>query len=450
MGTIQAGAVRGARSSVAARLDRLPIGSFHKGIMWIMAYIFFFELGDLNTFGFAAPAVRIAWKLPLSSIGFITSAAFIGMLAGANVGGWFSDRVGRKKALVVTTLFYSVFSLLNACAWNTAGLFLTRLLTGVGISAMTVVGMTYISEMFPVKRRGSYQGWIMMIGVCGIPATAFIARMAIPAAVWGWRLVFVWGSLGMLILLFSRRLEESPRWYENQGRFAEADAVLDRIEARTRAEFGELPPVSDFIPPVFQRAKYTELFAPSVRGRTALLVSVWFFEALGFYGAQAWIPTLLVAKGFSLVNSLTWTSAMQLGAPVGAMLAGVISDRWDRKWLVTVCVLIKALCAVVYGLSNSQASIVVFGCLMMISFQMFTPLLYAYTAECFPTHVRNSGAGISYGAGRGANSFGPLIVAFLFSHYGYMPVFTYIAGMFVMVALIVGVFGPRTKGRVLS
>jgi putative MFS transporter len=105
---------------------------------------------------------------------------------------------------------------------------------------------------------------------------------------------------------------------------------------------------------------------------------------------------------------------------------------------------------VVYGLSNSQASIVVFGCLMMISFQMFTPLLYAYTAECFPTHVRNSGAGISYGAGRGANSFGPLIVAFLFSHYGYMPVFTYIAGMFVMVALIVGVFGPRTKGRVLS
>jgi putative MFS transporter len=181
-----------------------------------------------------------------------------------------------------------------------------------------------------------------------------------------------------------------------------------------------------------------------------LLVSVWFFEALGFYGAQAWIPTLLVAKGFSLVNSLTWTSAMQLGAPLGAMLAGVISDRWDRKWLVTVCVLIKALCAVVYGLSNSQASIVVFGCLMMISFQMFTPLLYAYTAECFPTHVRNSGAGISYGAGRGANSFGPLIVAFLFSHYGYMPVFTYIAGMFVMVALIVGVFGPRTKGRVLS
>ena len=259
---------------------------------------------------------------------------------------------------------------------------------------MTVVGMTYISEMFPAKRRGSYQGWIMMIGVCGIPATAFIARLVIPMAVWGWRLVFVWGSLGMLILLFMDRLEESPRWYERQGRLADADAVLDLIEARTRTQFGELPPVPDITPSPVHRGKYRELFGAGVRGSTALLVSAWFFEALGFYGVQAWVPTLLVAKGFSLVNSLTWTSAMQLGAPVGAMLAGVISDRWDRKWLVVVCVLIKAVFAVLYGLSNTQASIMIFGFLMMISFQMFTPLLYAYTAECFPTHVRNSGAGI--------------------------------------------------------
>jgi putative MFS transporter len=438
------------RKAAAARLDRLPIGSFHKGIMWMMAYIFFFELGDLNTFGFAAPAIRIAWKLPLSTIGFITSAAFIGMLLGAMCGGWFSDRVGRKRALIITTLWYSVSSLANACVWGTTGLFLTRLFTGIGISAMTVVGMTYISEMFPVKRRGSYQGWIMMIGVCGIPATAYVARFVIPMGNWGWRCVFLWGALGMLVLLFSKRLEESPRWYENRGQYAEADAALERIEARVRAEFGDLPPVLDFTPPPLQRAKYSELFSPGVRSRTALLVATWFFEALGFYGAQAWIPTLLVARGFSLVHSLTWTSAMQLGAPVGAMLSGVVSDRWDRKWLITVVVLVKALFAILYGLSGTQETIIIFGFLMMISFQMFTPLLYAYTAECFPTRVRNSGAGIAYGAGRGANSFGPLIVAALFSNFGYKPVFVYIAAMFVAVAVITVIFGPKTKGRVLE
>jgi putative MFS transporter len=273
--------------------------------------------------------------------------------------------------------------------------------------------------------------------------------MVIPLGSWGWRFVFVWGALGILVLAFLPHLEESPRWYENQGRFAEADAVLDRIEARVCAQVGELPPIPEIAPPLVHRGRYRELFSPAVRGVTAVLVSAWFFEALAFYGAQAWIPTLLVAKGFSLVHSLTWASAMQVGAPLGAMFAGFISDRWDRKWLVTVCVLLKALFAIIYGLSNSQASIVVFGCLMTLSFHVCTPIFFAYTAECFPTRVRNSGTGIAYGAGRGANSFGPLIVASLFSHFGYNSVFIYIAALFAAESLIVGFFGPKTKNQVL-
>ena len=85
----------GARYSASARLDRLPIGSFHKQAMWALAYVFFFELGDLNSFAFAAPALRVQWKLSVATIGIITSAAFIGMFVGAVAGGWFSDRVGR-------------------------------------------------------------------------------------------------------------------------------------------------------------------------------------------------------------------------------------------------------------------------------------------------------------------------------------------------------------------
>ena len=223
----------GARYSASARLDRLPIGSFHKRAMWALAYVFFFELGDLNSFAFAAPALRVQWKLSVPTIGIITSAAFIGMFVGAVTGGWFSDRVGRKKALLLTTSWYSVFSLLNAFAWNVPSLFALRFLTGVGLSAMTAVAITYISEVFPAKKRGTYQAWIMTIGLFGIAITAFVAGEFIRMAPYGWRLVFVWGALGIAILLFSRHLEESPRWHENHGRLAEADAVLDRIEARS-------------------------------------------------------------------------------------------------------------------------------------------------------------------------------------------------------------------------
>ena len=251
------------RASASARLDRLPIVSFHRQIMWRLAFIFFFELGSINTFSFAAPAIVKFWNLSISTISFIVSATFVGMFVGATTGGWFSDRVGRKKALTITTVWFAGFSLLNAFVQGPVGLFLTRLLTGVGLSAMTVVGITYVSEMFPARQRGSYQGWIMTVGLIGIPTTAYVARFTIPLATWGWRLVFVWGALGILFPLFAGVLEESPRWYENQGRAAEADAVLDRLEARARKEVGTLPPVPEIAAAPARRGRYLELFAPA-------------------------------------------------------------------------------------------------------------------------------------------------------------------------------------------
>ena len=438
------------RDSAAARLDRLPIVSFHRQILWLLAFVFFFEFGDINAFSFAAPAIMRSWGLAISTISTITSATFIGMFLGATTGGWFSDRLGRKKALILTTLWYSGFSLLNAAVWGMIGLFATRLLTGVGLSAMTVVGITYISEMFPASRRGAYQAWIVTIGLLGIPITAYVARFAIPAFSWGWRLVFIWGSLGILFPVFSSRLEESPRWYEQQGRFEEADAVLDRLENCARAETGALLATPVPVPIELRAGRYIDLMAPPYLSRTLMLVAMWICQTLGFYGFMAWVPTLLAAHGFSLVHSLAWSAAMQLGAVPGAVIAALISDRWERKWWLTLVSLLIAACGLAYGLTFRANMIVVFGFLVAMFLQTFAPLLYAYTAECYPTEIRNSGAGLTYGIGRLANVFGPLVVVLVFSHYGYASVFIYIAACWLLVAIAVGIFGPRTKGQSLA
>src|SRR5579864_6595996 len=110
------------RVSAAARLDRLPITSIHRQIMWIVAIVFFFELGDLNTFAFTAPAVMKAWNLSVTTISHIVSWTFFGMFLGAVTGGWMSDVLGRKKALLLMTIWYSGFSLLNAAVQGTVGL----------------------------------------------------------------------------------------------------------------------------------------------------------------------------------------------------------------------------------------------------------------------------------------------------------------------------------------
>jgi putative MFS transporter len=456
--------------SAAARLDRLPVTSFHRRMMWLLGYIFFFELGDLNSFGFAAPALRESWQLSIATIGRITSASFVGMFVGATTAGWLSDRMGRKRALVATTAWYSVWSLVNAFAWDVTTLAAARLLTGVGLSAMTVVAITYISEMFPAARRGTYQAWIMTIGLCGIPATAYVARFIIPAAPWGWRAVFVWGSLAILFPFFARTIEESPRWYERRGRIADAQRVLARIERKVEQDLARMPaeaarelqaraaadaasttrPLADGHSHALGLGGFAALAATGSLNRLTLLVAIWIAQTLGFYGFNSWVPTLLTEHGFSIVRSLEQASVMQIGAVPGAWIAATISDRWERRSLIAIVALAIGTCGMIYGLSFRTSTIVIFGFLVAMGQQVFAPLLYAYTPECFPTEARNTGTGASYGIGRLGNAIGPLVVASLFGSYGYTSVFVYIAVCWAVVAVLVTVFGPRTKGRTLA
>jgi putative MFS transporter len=438
------------RVSVAARLERLPISRFHHHIMWILAFAFFFELGDINTLSYTSPAILKNWHLKLSDIGYVTSGTFLGMFAGAALIGWISDRIGRKRSLILTIWIYSVFSLLNAFVLNTTTLFLARLLTGFGLSAMTVVGMTYISEMFPARYRGTYQGWVMTIGLAGIPVTAYVARFLIPVAPWAWRLVYVWGALGFIFALLAMTLKESPRWYENRGRYAEADVVMAEIEREVEKHRGPLAEPQEVETASVPQRGYAVLFSRSYIGRTLLLLVVWIGQTLGFYGFMSWVPTLLVAHGFSLVHSLAWSSAMSIGAVPGALIAALISDRVERKWAITVVAILVALFGLLYGLTFNTVTIIVFGFLVAMFIQTFAPLLYAYTPELYPTEVRNSGAGLTYGVGRLANVVGPMIVVFFFNHYGYVSVFMYIAACWLAVALAVAVFGPRTRAKVLE
>jgi putative MFS transporter len=450
----------------AERLDRLAISPFHRRTAVLLAYVFFFELGDLNSFAYAAPALRQQWQLSIQTIATITSASFVGMFVGAMTAGTLSDHIGRKRALILTTVWYSSMSLLNACAWSVPSLFAARLLTGVGLSGMTVVAMTYIGEVFPSRVRGTFQARILMFGLIGIPATAYVARFMIPNAAWGWRGVFVWGALAIFFPLFARRLEESPRWLERRGRRAEAEEVLTRIE-REGGQVDLAGPKGPALPgketgrpgpegrpgpfgPGPESIGIKGLIKSGAGGRALLLISVWFCQTLGFYGFNAWVPTLLAEQGFSIMRTLEQSSAISIGAVPGAWVASKIADRWERKYLIAGVAVLVGTFGMIYGLSFNTWAIVIFGFLVAMSQQVFAPMLYAYTAECFPTNARNTGAGLSYGIGRLGNAIGPLIVAFLFTTYGYRSVFAYIAVCWVLVAILVLTFGPRMNQRTLA
>lgn len=442
----------GAGLEVSARLDRIPVASrSHRVWAGLLCAVFLFELADLNTFTYVAPALREHWGATVGDIGLVTSAAFLGMFVGALVGGRLADALGRRWALIGSALCYSLFSLLSALSPNMAVLGVMRVLTGVGLESLTVIGLIYISEMFPARIRGRHQALILGIGLVGIPMMSWFARLVVPTGPQGWRWVFVLGGVGIVAAFaMIRLLPESVRWLEAHGRRDRAAELVAGLEDEARhLTGGELPAVGT-APPPEEPGRLGELFVGRFRRRTLVLSGAWVFSILGFYGFNAWVPTLLVERGFTVVQSLTYAAILSIGAVPGALLAWPVIDRWERKYaLLGIDVVIGAL-VLVYGFVANLPIILVSGILVTLLLQMQTAFIYTYTPEVFPTRLRGVGTGFTNGLGRLAGTGGGALVAALVQAWGHRSVSGYVAVCMVAAGVLVAVFGVRTTGRPLA
>ncbi|MFJ8937754.1 MFS transporter [Streptomyces sp. NPDC102365] len=438
-------------SNALNRLDRLPVSRFHKVTLLAVAFAYFFEFADINSFATTAPKLIKLWGLTVDQVAYVTSLSFVGMFIGAIVAGSMADRWGRKRALIWTTLFFGVSSFAAVFSWDLVSLGVFRVLTSAGLSAMTVVGVVYVNEMYPSAIRGKYQAYAIAIGICGTPVTNLIASAVVPLNDWSWRLVYLWGSLGVLLVLFSGRLKESPRWLESRGEHAAADAVLTEIETAVAAEKGPLPEPA---PPVAEtpsaKAPLRLLLQKKYLLPTLLLSVLWMTQTIGFFGYSSWAPTLLAKEGFSVEKSVFYVALTTVGAPLGCYLASLVTDRFERKWCLVAFGTVIAVCGLLYGLTFDPVLIIVFGFLVNLFERGYTALAYAYSPELFDTRARSLGTSVSYGLGRLSNAAGPLIVAALYTGHGYRSVFYFIAGTWLVGAVTLAAFGARTRAARLS
>jgi len=433
------------------RLNRLPIARFHKITLLAVSFAYFFEFADINSFATTSPKLIKLWGVTVNQVAYVTSLSFVGMFLGSVVASTIADRWGRKRALMLTTLWFGFFSLAAVFSWDIVSLGVFRVLTSAGLSAMTVVAVIYVNELYPAKSRGKYQAYAIVIGICGTPVTNLIASAVIDISDWTWRLVYLWGALGILLILFNRRLKESPRWHESRGEHDKADAVLREIEAEVAAEKG---PLAEPAPPVPEapaaKAPLRLLLQKKYLFPTLLLTVVWVTQTIGFFGYSTWAPTLLSKEGFSVEKSVFYVALTTVGAPLGSYLAAVVTDRFERKWCLVAFGAVIAVCGLLYGLTFDPILIVVFGFLVNLFERGYTALGYAYSPELFDTRGRSLGTGVSYGLGRLSNAAGPLIVAGLYNNIGYQSVFYFIAGTWLVGAIVLALFGPRTRAAALA
>src|SRR6202521_2381543 len=227
--------------NAGARLDRLPISSFHRRIMWLIGAGMFFDGFDIYLAATVLGAVLKSGFSTLAQNAEFVPATFVGMMLGSFVTGFLGDRYGRRFTYQANLAIFGVASIVAAFAPSMTVLILLRFAMGAGLGAENVVGYATMTEFVPPQARGKWLGAVSVFVVAGLPVTALLGTLIIPR--FGWRIMFALGGLGALVVWHLRKaLPESPRWLESIGRREEADAILRAIEQEVSLRHAPLKP----------------------------------------------------------------------------------------------------------------------------------------------------------------------------------------------------------------
>lgn len=441
-------------TSVAARLDRLPITRSHCVFAMVVGIGVFFDLFDVFLSGVLSTALTRSFNVDRAVLPVILGSGFLGMFFGAVCFGTLADRYGRRTAYLINLGIYSVFTLLGAFSVNATMLILTRFVAGTGIGAELPLTDAYLGELLPAGARGRLTAWAYTVGFLGVPAVGLLARVLVPLrplGLDGWRWLFVAGSLGGAITwMLRRRLPESPRWLDATGRTDQAVQIVERLEQEAVSVCGVLPPPGPEDGASAERVNFRMLFSPAYRQRTLMLWVFQFFQTVGYYGFGTLVPLVLAAKGISVVTSLTYTSLAFVGYPVGSALSIPIVERMDRRWLIAGSAGLMAVFGLALGYSSTPAAIVGFGFAYTSVSNLFSNGLHIFQAEIFPTAIRATAAGSAYGLSRLSSALMPFVLLPVLNRYGAGMMFAAIAAAMTIVIVDIAAFAPSTTGRTLE
>jgi putative MFS transporter len=378
-------------------------------------------------------------------LGWIGSIGFVGMALGATLGGLLADRIGRRQVFALTLLVFGLATGAAALAWSVASLLVFRFLIGLGLGAELPVASTLVSEYAPARMRGRVVVALEAFWAVGWLLAALIGYFVVPVGDAGWRWALALGAVPALYAVVVRRgLPESVRFLELRGRTDEAEAAVRRFESAAG-----VAPVPSAAPRPAPAPRPGALWAAGSRRRTAALWAVWFGINFAYYGAFIWLPTLLVASGFSLVRSFGFTLLITLAQLPGYAAAAVLVERWGRRPTLVVFLLGSAVGAGAFALAAGDTAVLVTG--MVLSFFNLGAwgAVYAVTPEVYPTALRATGAGAAAGFGRIASIAAPLCVPPLLAAGGNGLVFGTFAAFFVVAGLAAWAL-PERRGESLE
>lgn len=340
-------------------------------------------------------------KFELSPImkGWAASSAIWGCVFGAMTAGFFSDKFGRKKVLIVTAILFAISAIFSAIPNDLTLFVIARFIGGVGVGAASMLSPMYISEIAPADRRGMLVTLYQLAIVIGINLIYFVNLLIAGAGDEAWNINMGWrymlGSevipaVCFLVALFF--VPESPRWMASKGRDEEALDVLAKVNGESKAK-EVLKEIKETLSE--EKGTIKELFAPGLR--TALIVGMFlalFCQITGINAIIYYAPDIFKSVGFGSESALFQTVIIGLVNTIFTFVAIKFIDKAGRRTLLLWGVSGMIVC--LFGIGTVFHFDISSGPLLLVFILGFIacfasslgPIPWVLISEIFPTKTR--------------------------------------------------------------
>jgi SHS family lactate transporter-like MFS transporter len=363
------------------------------------------------------------FHVSLTRMAFLTTVTLLMRPVGAAIFGLWADRVGRKKVLMIDVAFYSVVGFLCAFAPNYSTLLVLRLLYGVGMGGEWGLGASLAMEKVPPSKRGLVSG-ILQQGYSLGYLFAAAAYLAISNWTnWGWRGLFALSILPALLSLFVRaRVTESEAWEETRANTLRNKTTVREILAKKA---------------VLRRLVYLVLLMTAFNWMS--------------HGTQDVYPTFLKdGLKFSHNTALYIAMLYNVGALIGGIAMGALSERYGRRLIVVVCAVLGLPILPLFAASHTLGLVCLGSFLMQFVVQGAWGVIPAHLTELSPAEIRGFYPGVTYQLGNCLAAFNLPIQEHLAKTHSYTFAITAtMVPVFIAVAVLAAI-GKEARGQRLS
>lgn len=396
-----------------SRSESWPVPRAVTGIVLFSCWLAILADGyDIGVIGAVLPALaeERAWALDPVALGGLASWALVGMLIGALFIGTLSDRLGRKRMLLVSMGLFTLMQL-GASIAPTPELFgLFRFLGGLGMGGVIPVAAALTIEFSAPNKRARNYGLMYSGYSLGIVVSALVAIAVLPNL--GWRWVIAVGAFPILLIpIIAALLPESLESLENRGQHDRAVALARRLRIDPYLPASpELTNPGERIP--WQRI-LKQLFSRRYLRSTILLWVALFGGLLLVYGLNSWLPSIMRAAGYDLGPALTFLLVFSLAAAVGGLVLGALADRYGAKPVLVIFYTLGGVACLLMMFPNSMFINLVFVAISGIGSISTSLVLTAYITDYYPASVRATAAGWALSFARIGAIIGPILGGWL-------------------------------------